>query len=425
MEPYLKDFTYLVCTDQEKNAYKIYTATKLNENLFSCRYGRIGSSSMGKDDKDLRKWKKKYFEEISDAKKYVDLTEYFQLNIKSNFNSESSLKVVDKKTDLLNYLMNCSSTSIKENYVLDDTIYPNDKLISKVQTLINEINNKLKIDCDIKEINNIYIQLLSLSQRKLKNVKSALFTEIKDDKELQSSFEKMKEEQDLLDTLQGQIQQFELNKTKLNSDSDIKQEIDFGFELIDISKDEEKKLIELLNYGDTKVGYRFMQAFKVINKKQDSIYNSVSLNSSNKKLLYHGSRNSNYLSILKNSLKIRPQGAGYSGSLFGDGVYLSNSADKSLGYTDSGRYFNGKSDRLFLTMFESELGNIYHIKKGERYDSSIDIVSYVKKNGFDSTYAHAGLLYNSWSGNPLLRDEMIVYNDRQITPKYIIELKIK
>lgn len=53
---------------------------------------------------------------------------------------------------------------------------------------------------------------------------------------------------------------------------------------------------------------------------------------SNKKLLWHGSRITNFVGILSQGLRIAPPEAPSSGYLFGKGVYFADMASKSVGY---------------------------------------------------------------------------------------------
>lgn len=82
----------------------------------------------------------------------------------------------------------------------------------------------------------------------------------------------------------------------------------------------------------------------------------------NRQLLFHGTRHCNLVGILTNGLKISPPEAIFRGSVFGKGIYFSDSVSKSAAYCDSqkgygivllcevavgivdSRYFQDKSD---------------------------------------------------------------------------------
>jgi len=76
-----------------------------------------------------------------------------------------------------------------------------------------------------------------------------------------------------------------------------------------------------------------IDAFKIEREGEVAKYNPNKYD--NKKLLFHGSRFSNYVGILSNGMRIAPPEAPASGYLFGKGVYFADSAGKSAGYTCS------------------------------------------------------------------------------------------
>lgn len=101
-------------------------------------------------------------------------------------------------------------------------------------------------------------------------------------------------------------------------------------------------------------------------------------------------------------------------SWFDDGIYFANDADKSMGYTDGGRWAGGgNASYTYLGVFSVHLGKQLHI---HRHDSTCyKIGSKCKSDGYDSVYAH--------KGQSLRKDELIIYNASQCTVKYLVELK--
>lgn len=77
----------------------------------------------------------------------------------------------------------------------------------------------------------------------------------------------------------------------------------------------------------------------------------------NKKLLWHGSRITNFVGILSQGLRIAPPEAPSSGYLFGKGVYFADMASKSLGYCCP-----TKNTALIL-LCEVALGNMNELKQ--------------------------------------------------------------
>jgi poly [ADP-ribose] polymerase len=134
-----------------------------------------------------------------------------------------------------------------------------------------------------------------------------------------------------------------------------------------------------------------------------------------RKLFWHGSRNENWFNIIQTGLMIRPSGAVHTGSMFGDGIYFANKAQKSIGYTSlSGSYWaRGGSNKAYLALYDVHVGDQKHIHK---HDSSCYSLSkaVLDREGKDSVYAHGGI--------DLRNDEFIIYDGQQCTIAYIIEI---
>lgn len=98
------------------------------------------------------------------------------------------------------------------------------------------------------------------------------------------------------------------------------------------AKDEDYKVID--TYLTSTKGHhkiKILDIFKVDRGTADKAYNPLKLG--NKKLLWHGSRFSNYSGILSQGLRIAPPEAPKSGYLYGKGIYFADMASKSANYT--------------------------------------------------------------------------------------------
>lgn len=123
--------------------------------------------------------------------------------------------------------------------------------------------------------------------------------------------------------------------------------------------------------------------------------------------LWHGTRVHNVLSIFKSGLII-PKSNGsiqISGRMFGDGLYFSDQATKSLNYSHG--YWDGgaKDNNCFMFLADVAMGKS-HTPKGP--SSALPV------KGSDSTFAkadHSGVMNN----------EMIVYRTSQATLRYLVE----
>ena len=152
----------------------------------------------------------------------------------------------------------------------------------------------------------------------------------------------------------------------------------------------------------------------------------------NRKLLWHGSRSTNYVGILSQGLRIAPPEAPVTGYMFGKGVYFADMASKSANYCQTNR----SNPTGLMLLCEVALGNMYeltdanHITKlpGGKHsckgvgktspDPSLektlpDGVTVPLGTGIESNDIETSLLYN----------EYIVYDTAQCNMKFLVKLK--
>lgn len=124
-----------------------------------------------------------------------------------------------------------------------------------------------------------------------------------------------------------------------------------------------------------------------------------------------------YLSLfLAMGLDINPN-ALTAGKMFGNGTYFANKAKKSMRYTDLPGQNNvhaTSGETAYLSVFKVVYKNamdIYH------WQNEYTRLNYRALNvkGYDAVFAHGGV--------DLVNDEIIVYQNCQSAPHYIIELK--
>lgn len=123
--------------------------------------------------------------------------------------------------------------------------------------------------------------------------------------------------------------------------------------------------------------------------------------------LWHGTKASNLLSILKNGLIIPPSSASHcTGRMFGNGIYTSLQSTKALNYaTDFWNGSGARNQRTFMFLCEAALGKIH---KPKSYGNSFPA------KGTDSTWVEAGT-----SG--VMNHECVVYDTAQINLRYLAE----
>ncbi|KAJ3037243.1 hypothetical protein HDV00_001875 [Rhizophlyctis rosea] len=96
-----------------------------------------------------------------------------------------------------------------------------------------------------------------------------------------------------------------------------------------------------------------------------------------RKLLWHGSRLSNFMGILRQGLRVAPIEAPVTGYMFGKGIYFADTFAKSIGYAYSNMANSGTDAYACLLLCEVAVGKPYEREDAEYMEKAPD--------GFDST----------------------------------------
>lgn len=174
-----------------------------------------------------------------------------------------------------------------------------------------------------------------------------------------------------------------------------------------------------------------LQIFKIRRKGESSRFEPFK-KLDNRKLLWHGSRTTNYAGILSQGLRIAPPEAPVTGYMFGKGIYFADMVSKSANYCSTTK----SNNTGLMLLCDVALGNMYerteadyieklpagyHSTKGlgktapdPAGDRQLDGVTVpcgkgVKAAGVGST----SLLYN----------EYIIYDVAQCNAKYLFRMK--
>jgi poly [ADP-ribose] polymerase len=129
--------------------------------------------------------------------------------------------------------------------------------------------------------------------------------------------------------------------------------------------------------------------------------------------LFHGSRTENFVGLLSRGLLIRPSGATYTGSMFGDGIY-SGLFSKACSYASCrGTYWAHGSDRFgYVLLMDVCLGDPKIVETSAYYDAK-------RIAPCHSVWAKAG--------RSLINDEFILYHQtgplQQHRIKYVLEIE--
>lgn len=385
----------LICVTPNNNN-KYYYMEDLHNGSFKVSYGRVGASETVLTY-PISLWDKKYSEKLK--KGYVDVTEKITAIKKTG---ELDISDPDVK-DLINFLMSEARQSIKRDYEIS-TESVTEEQINQCQNIINNINiakdYNTPDNLKLQEVNEKLVQLYTLIPRRMADTRHYFLKTWN----IPFLVELLQAEQSRLDTLKSQV-----NINQVSSNGITLEELGFTCEL---ASEADKDLIR----KNTDFRLTNHRVFKISNKETEAVFNPNHLKT---KLLYHGSRNENFLSILQTGLKIRPKGVQTTGSMFGDGIYAANKARKSIGYTSlRGSYWaSGHSNRAYLAIFEFATGKEWNLLDSQSWSGWMSRIdeSQVKSKGCDSVFAKGGV--------DLRNDEYVVYNSNQCTIRYLIELK--
>lgn len=389
------------------NNNKYYNMTPHGD-TWTAEYGRVGSSAQ-KREYPINQWDKKYNEKIK--KGYVDQTNLIQdlIRVKKKKTSSSTYKEIENKViaEIVERLQQMARKAISDNYTISSN--------KVTQAMVDEaqgILTKLLSINDKNQFNDTLLNLFTVIPRKMKNVSQYLAKSQDDYPNI------IQTEQDLLDVMKGQVVQKYVENTVVHAVEENKMTIleTMGLEFEECDKEDVKKIKNALGSCANK----FYKAWRVKNiRTQDRFENFADTeNIRNTKLLWHGSRNENWWSIINSGLVLKPTNAVITGKMFGYGIYYAPKAQKSLGYTSlHGSYWaNGNSKSAFMALMEVAYGKPYDVYSFDRryYDFNYERLQKACP-GANCLHAHAGSM--------LRNDEIIIYKEEQCTIRYLVELK--
>ncbi|KAH8731672.1 poly polymerase catalytic domain-containing protein [Phaeosphaeriaceae sp. PMI808] len=226
----------------------------------------------------------------------------------------------------------------------------------------------------------------------------------------------LKKEIDLLESLSDMKEAAAMLKSSLKDDGGIHQ-LDRQFQGLKMNEmspldQTSTEFTELATYlNDSKgathyLNYKVEEIFRIerqgeFDRFEQSEYAKVK--SSNRRLLWHGSRVTNFGGILGQGLRIAPPEAPVSGYMFGKGIYLADMSSKSANYCCS--YTSNNTALLLLC--EAELGDPMHELTNSSYSAGED----AKAKGMCSTWGKGMTGPSKWKDakcvNPALKGCMM------------------
>ncbi len=404
------EYKYLVMVTSD-NHNKYYEMIPEGSS-FTVKYGRVGASPQVRSYSDYE-FDRKYNEKL--RKGYIDQTDLRKdlIQVSKNESKSKYVPIKDQEIkELIDYLQKVARQKIADNYTIS-TEKVTQAMVNEAQEVLNELADIYEKDISDKQkqFNDLLLKLFNILPRKMSYVSEYLANNDK-----QETFAKIySREQELLNVMKGQV--IQQTKQEVEVQEEPTQTILEANGLILEPINEEDKKIILKELGEIKD--KFYKAWRVTNKiTRERFENEISqANNKTTKLLWHGSKNENWFSIMSNGLLLNPN-AIITAKMFGFGSYYALQARKSFNYTSykNSYWAHGNSDRAFMGLYNVHYGNPYRV-----FDFNSRYYKYtydkLRENGdYNSLHADS-------SKGMLKNDEIIVYQESQSDIKYLVELR--
>lgn len=410
----------------ENNNNKYYNCFPNGDGTFTVKYGRVGGHETT-TSYPMSKWNSQINSKLK--KGYKDNSAFM-----TDFIEDSKVEEKDKdEQDEFSVIQNLSVRSIikrlfdyankvvQASYKVSASVVTQG-MVDKAQEYIDYLAQNYE-KMSLKEFNEYLIKIFTVIPRRMSKVNDYLADNNNDFIKL------IDREQDTLDAMRGQVYKkvekpvMEENNNKENVK--VTSVLDkMGIIMEDATDEDVAKIKKAM--GDA--SGKFYKAWRVTNKDTEEAYQKFvnENNIGNRKLCCHGSRNQNFFNILKTGLKIRPSCAIYTGSLLGDALYFSNpelwhGVAKSIGYTSLRGYWTGEHQNCgFIAFFECALGESHVINTHDGWhNTNLKKIRSLGKNVWSLHLKGAG--HSSY--NTVINDEITVYDERQVTIRYLVEIR--
>ena len=400
-----KSVVYLIKVEPGQNNNKYWKAMAQGDH-FDVEYGRVGGTPQ-RYSYATSQWNKKYNEKL--RKGYVDRTDLIQDLIEKRAPTSDGYRAIENKViaEIVARLQAMAKKAVTDNY----TVSSNQVTMAMVAAAQEQLAKMTgMVNASVEEFNRALIELFGIIPRKMGNVSSYI---AKNSSEYGKILER---EQDLLDVMRGQVyvppEHVESDSPVDCSEKTILEEKGLVFE--EVTDDD----IAVIKSALGSCADKFCRAWRVTNLATQKRFDEYTKDGMRTKLLWHGSRNENWWSIVGSGLVLRPTNAVITGKMFGYGIYFATKARKSLGYTSlSGSYWaHGDSNSAFMGLYEVAYGKPYDVHS---FDSKFYSLNY---EGLQRMCPGANCLH-AHEGQMLRNDEIIVYQECQTTIKYLVELK--
>jgi poly [ADP-ribose] polymerase len=417
-----------------KTVYKEYSSLEDSIFAFEKQFKTKTSNDWNKKNNFIHK-KGKYFlseisyEDIKDTK--IDDKQIIQSTLDTRV--QSLIELISDSTMIKNALIELD---------IDPKKMPLGKISSKqiddANAILNNIFNFLKSDKQLINLNDTIADLTSDFYTLIPY--SCGFKKLP----MIDSSDKVSKYIEMLDDLRNLVTSAKIldnNETgKINQLDSVYNSLNTDIVPLDKSSEMYEQLVKYVHntHASTHSNYtvNIVDIFELGRSEERSIYEEYTKNIGNKYLLFHGSRLANIVGITKLGLLLNPEQVNpnikITGKMFGYGVYLANSFSKSFNYC-----FTSKGSPVgCIFLCEAALGkqakrshSDYYVSKQSLQQEYKDSIWGQGKTGPDMVNTFTtpdgvkvpnGKLKGTGINGGLRYDELIVYDQRQLTLKYVI-----
>jgi poly [ADP-ribose] polymerase len=331
-------------------------------------------------------------------KGYKDVTEFKVTVSKAGFDYDG-LDAASQR--LFNFLLEKSRHFVAETFVSSSFTQ---QQADKIEQLLNKMSTMTN-----STANDTLIELLTISPRKIKRIPDFIAEKLESSK----TFEKFLEsERETLDNI------------KLSMSSQVAQ--NSGAKAMDFANVSEMRLVtdktELQKVFDLtdkfeKFSHKIKNVFAVTSTISETRYQLHKKTYGDcEKLLFHGSRTENWMSIVKTTLDVAPQNVQIAGKMVGNGIYFADKFKKSKGYTSaSGSYWSKGSDKTaFMAIYAVNMSKPLVSNKHQSWMYDLNLKNILSRNSRS---------FHFKGGVDLVNDEFIVYENDACSIRYILEFE--
>lgn len=378
---------YLTCIHPESNNYKAYILRPEANGIYA-DYGSIDEVSKG----NYRTVSTPYPTYLYWVRYYEKLSKGYKDN--SDVLLGDTTKVSEHKNVakglyalLLSYAKHMVETTLTYNVTK--------KQVEKCK----EILAKLQKSNSVTDFNKCLCELMQISPRKRNPLQDHVSNFMANDKD---DFAR------ILDFEESLVNAMDVVSDDKDTDENEVTFKTFGIDVREATDDE----IEIVKgQVNPELCSKIKRVWKVEPKEQKKRFDSYCKKNKikNIKLLWHGSRNENWASIIRQGLLLHPN-AVITGKMFGNGIYFAPSARKSYGYTSCcGSYWaRGNSNLGFMGLYATAYGKPYYpVRSG-------DMKPYMESE-------HKNCVHATTRNTGLYNDEIVFYNESAMCLEYFVE----